>query len=631
MNLNYQDIVYSVEQMADHERLEFMTYIKAIDERLYYQLNPVEWIQDVLGIDKKTIIWSLNEGYDDLKEGKPRIMDDGTVLENGWDGTPDPIYNILQGLANWKDVVVMSSTGTGKTFIAAVACLWFLAVFPGSMVISVAPKEDLLKINLWGEIHKFKEKYKAKYPNAEFMKLEIHMGEKWLAKGFVAAVSAGEEVSNKAAGFHAEHMLYIIDETQGVDPAILAAIENTCTDRHNLRLALGNPRSSEDPLNQLYRRADFLGIRISSYDHPNIVSNNPNTDLRLHNIVVPGAVSWKSIISRRILYGPEPEYYNDNPKFKALVRGQVPAGSEFALFTERTIELVQEYLEGYRKREGELPHKEVVFEEILEPHDGRPLEGFVRIYRPAVNTHFNRYLLFGDVAEDNALGDWHACVVLDRINMEIVAMVHMRGDRREYIQRILFLAKQYRVYDWKRDIFHDPVVNWERNSGGALHLVDEFSEYPNLYIQRKYDNPATAEDVIVRATDQRGWFTHSQNRTDMIQELADWGFSLKDFPERIPDAVILEEMKTFVWNEKKNRYEHMNGHNDDTMMAIAGALITHKILPKPIPLANPPETERDDPRYSVMSQLKLKKERNKKGQGKIGGSWNVNKLPTYGR
>jgi hypothetical protein len=35
----------------------------------------------------------------------------------------------------------------------------------------------------------------------------------WLAVGFVAGVKADEASSTKAQGFHAEHMLMIIEET----------------------------------------------------------------------------------------------------------------------------------------------------------------------------------------------------------------------------------------------------------------------------------------------------------------------------------------------------------------------------------------------------------------------------------
>lgn len=618
MNLDYNEMVLHVEEMPAAERVEFMAIIKELDERLFYQLNPVEWIEEVLKIPRETIIWSLNKGYEDMNAKKPRVMDDGVVIEDGWDGTPDPLLKILTSLAEWKDVAVESSTGTGKTFIAALVALWFLAVFPNSKVMTLAPKEDLLKTNLWGEIWKFREVYTEKYGKAEFMALEIRFSKSWIMKGLVAAVAAGEEVSSKTAGFHAEHMLFIIDETQGVDPAILQAIENTCTDRHNLRLALGNPRNTEDPLHALFQRSDFVSIRISSYDYPNIVMNDPATDLKRHNILVPGAVSWKSIFSRRIMYGGDPEFYNNHPTYKALIRGIVPEGSELALFPEKVLEVVRTTL-----KENPI---EPVYEEILMPYDARPLEGFVRIYRPPLNNYFNRYVLFGDVAEDKATGDAHACVVLDRVTKEVVALVHMRGDRNEYVKHILFLAETFRVYDWRNDKFHLPVVNWERNSGGALHLIDSFADYPNLYINRKYDNPS--EEEIVRETDQRGWFTHGKNRPDMINVLEDWGNSLIQNSWRVTDEAIYDEMKTFVWNEKRKRYEHMSGKHDDIMMALAGALITDKILPDPIKLQEPPTTEFDDPRYLKVSQLNRKIARQKKAIRK-GGSWNVRKLPRY--
>lgn len=603
-NLTAGQLASYVENLPEADLHEFLAIVSTLDKRLYYQLNPLDWIEERLGIPKHTLRWSLNPGYSEkIRVGEKRIMDDGTVIPNGWDGTPDPIYAAAMGLAGWRDVVMQSSTGTGKTFFAAIITLWFLDVFPDSKVITVAPKEDQLKINLWGEIHKFKDNFMEEKPDCKFNVLSIEITKNWRAEGFVAAVSAGEEVSSKAAGIHAEHMLWIIDETQGVDNAILEAIENTCTAPHNLRLALGNPRHKEDSLHKLYLREDFVSIQVSSYDHPNIVLNDPEEDMREHNIVVPGAVSWKSIKQRRTKYGPEAKYYNNHPTYKALVRGIVPAGGELSLFTEKTLEVLQKRLGTLKKPAKNAPVP------ILERFpDG---EGHTRIYKAPEHTHLSRYILFGDVAEDTGKGDWHACIVLDRITMEIVAYCHMRGHRNAYVDEILFLAQYYRVFEVKTGKYHDPIVNWERNAGGALHLVKKFADYPMLYIGRKYD---TAEDQDMKKT--KGWFTGT-NRKEMIQELEEWGLTLSTYPERVPSITILEEMKVFVWDEKKRRFQHMAGKHDDIMMATAGVLITHKLLPNPVELDQSDPTQLTDHEKRV-SQLQRKQTRltNKRTTGK---------------
>ena len=443
------------------------------------------------------------------------------------------------------------------------------------------------------------------------MSLKIDLDEKWFAKGVVAAVRAGEEVSSKTAGAHAEHMLWILDETQGIEPAILAAIENTCTAPHNLRLYLGNPRHKEDMLHQTFLREDFVSIQVSSYDHPNIVLNDPAADIRSHEMHVPGAVSWKSIITRRKLYGPESKHYNKNPKYKALVRGEVPAGGELAMFGENILEILDAYL-GTENEPAEGAPKPL-YEKIFRPIGNKVLEGFVRIYKNPEHTHTNRYVLFGDVAEDAGTGDWHACVVLDRITLEIVALIHMRGHRRNYVKEILTMANKYRVYDPARDDYNYPVVNWERNAGGALHLIDEFMEYPNLFLARTYDN---ADNQKLKKR-QYGWFTHGKSRDDMMGELEDWGYMISEKPSLVPDYAILKEMKTFVWNEKRRRFEHMSGSFDDIMLATSGSLVTHKLLPEPKKVSEVRYTRRgeiDFGKQRTLIEQRLKRRPRRKGQ-----------------
>ena len=98
-----------------------------------YQRRPFDWIVERLGVDAETLLWSLDEAY----------------RSHTWDGTPDPMVVILTTLANWDNVGIESGTGTGKTFLAACITLWFLACHEDSIVVTVAPKDGPLKLQLW--------------------------------------------------------------------------------------------------------------------------------------------------------------------------------------------------------------------------------------------------------------------------------------------------------------------------------------------------------------------------------------------------------------------------------------------------------------------------------------------------
>lgn len=268
-----------------------------------YQKNPVAWLEDVLGIDRRTIVWSLNDYGPDFR----------------WDGTPDPLLKVLESVANFRDVGVESATGTGKTFLGACLVLWFLAVFPRSIVVTTAPKEQQLTLHLWKEVGRLWPQFIKRYPDAIDLKLHLKMGGRsdWYAIGFACGVGAAEQSATRAQGFHAEYMLIITEETPGVPAAVMTAFENTCTGPCNVRVAFGNPDHTADPLHVFCTQPTTTHVRISALDHPNVVLDNAS--------IVPGAVSRASIQKRAERYGVDSQIY------MSRVRGICPEESSESL------------------------------------------------------------------------------------------------------------------------------------------------------------------------------------------------------------------------------------------------------------------------------------------------------------
>jgi phage terminase large subunit len=276
-----------------------------------YAENPLGFFVEKLGIPEHTLRWELNAGYD--------------VYE--WDGTKEPLLAILEGLVAWDDVAVESATGTGKSFLGAAIILWFVASFYEARVFTFAPKEEQLRAYIWMEIGKLWDRFHVLFPTAVLTDLRIRMrgvrDMAWGAQGYAVGTGANEEVSTKAQGMHAKHMLLIYEETPGIKTAVTEAGANTCTAPHNIRLAFGNPDHQLDALHLFGH--DMLGlprpgvrnVRISALDHPNLVTKNAD--------VVPGAASEKSIRTRLNKYGAEHQLY------KSRVRGISPAESKDAL------------------------------------------------------------------------------------------------------------------------------------------------------------------------------------------------------------------------------------------------------------------------------------------------------------
>lgn len=293
-----------VEYLLPEERQELDAHLVALADAprpdIAYQHDPVGWMRDRLGIPERMVKWSLHPEY----------------AGHRWDGTPDPLARMCEAIAAGQDCGVESATGTGKTFLAAAIVLWFVACFEDALVVTTAPKEGQLTTQLWKEIGRAWGKFSAAYPWASKVTLRIRMKEgsgeqeTWAILGYACAVGSVEDSATKAQGFHAAHMLIVTEETPGIDPAVMTAFKNTCTGDHNVRLALGNPDHPRDSLHRFCQEKDVVAIRVSAYDHPNVVCGRE---------VIPGAVGRKSVASKLEDYKGE-----THPMFKSRVRGICP-------------------------------------------------------------------------------------------------------------------------------------------------------------------------------------------------------------------------------------------------------------------------------------------------------------------
>jgi len=269
--------------------------------RQFYAVNPAEYISDRLGVSREMIDWSLLEEY----------------KSHRWDGTENPLKTILTALAEGKWVGVESATSTGKTFLGACIVLWFLECFKNSIVVTSAPKQDQLSLHIWKEITKLF----AMFGKGELTTLRLRMvpnSDEWVALGFVAGIKANEESSTKAQGFHAEHMLIILEETPGIPQQIITAFQNTCTAPHNLMLAFGNPDHQLDNLHRFCKLPNVTHVRISAFDHPNVVLDDAN--------YIPGATSRMGLKRMLDRYGDEM-----NPLYRSRARGISPAQGQDSL------------------------------------------------------------------------------------------------------------------------------------------------------------------------------------------------------------------------------------------------------------------------------------------------------------
>ena len=215
-----------------------------------------------------------------LAEIQPRIQKDpvlffDNILECGhWSVQDEIVTSIFRN----QRTTVRSCHGSGKSYIAARAALAYLFAYPNSVVLTTAPTWRQVEDIIWREINRAISLTGGKL-GGQPLKTRFEISPKWYAKGI------SSDKPDNVQGYHAEHILIIVDEAAGVTPAILQAIEGLLTSANVRLLYIGNPTVGFGPFYDSHKSSFFNKIKISVFDTPNFTYNNIKTisDLKQYN------------------------------------------------------------------------------------------------------------------------------------------------------------------------------------------------------------------------------------------------------------------------------------------------------------------------------------------------------------
>lgn len=175
----------------------------------------------------------------------------------------------LQALADYPRVAVRSGHGVGKTALEAWALLWFLFTRPFPKVPCTAPTRQQLYDILWAEAAKWMERAPALQPYFEWQKTRIiqrQHPERWFA------VARTANKPENLAGFHEDHLLFIVDEASGVADTIFETIEGALTTADAKLLICGNPtRNSGEFHDAFFKNRSLYWVRkVACSDSPRV-------------------------------------------------------------------------------------------------------------------------------------------------------------------------------------------------------------------------------------------------------------------------------------------------------------------------------------------------------------------------
>jgi phage terminase large subunit len=270
-----------------------MTPREAFEEKLrHWRYHPYDFTVEVLGAkelkdkDKfpniKVITTQQREVLEDL--GKLALSKKKFQLGHAL-SEAEKLYIKKTGLS------IKSGKGSGKTALLAWVVIWFLCCFSFSIVICTASKLDQVKDVLWREISKWVKHSVDHGKYGTFVKDSMEIkGEKIYMKGhkgqkgqewFAIARSAttqkqGETPAETLQGFHAEHMMIIVDEATGVSDNVFMPLDQTLTDPVNFLVMTYNPtRTSGFAYQSQHKnRNEFLCYRWNCEESENVTQES---------------------------------------------------------------------------------------------------------------------------------------------------------------------------------------------------------------------------------------------------------------------------------------------------------------------------------------------------------------------
>jgi len=250
---------------------------------------------------------------------------------------------LLRSVKDNEITIARSANAVGKGFSAAIAALWFYNNPIETKVILVAPpssNQRQLRL-IWGEIEShlyYRKKGKVHIhrhlANAGTVtSLAIQKSNRHFIRAYTVPITGTiDQRKAKFSGEHAERLMYIIDEADGVlsaFPEVWGAIQSCISGGNAKVLMLFNPRAQVGPVWELERTGKANLIELDAFDHPNVALGPIGyTDKGEPIEHIPGAVTRKVTVER-IVDWSIPANETELEKIKDNLQRGEPGGAQF--------------------------------------------------------------------------------------------------------------------------------------------------------------------------------------------------------------------------------------------------------------------------------------------------------------
>lgn len=239
---------------------------------------------------------------------------------------------ILRSIQKNRRTAVRACHSSGKTFVLAIAALWWLARYVDGIVLTTSSTFRQVKTQLWPEIHRLIAQAKVPYPALGNTELRLR-NESNFALGF------STDRATNFQGYHGKHVLIIVDEAPGIEAGVWDAIAGTMAGGKVHVVMAGNPVFPSGAFYDAFTRERDLWncIVISAFDSPNLKGITLENLLKMDSSEggpldqnpVPHLVTKRWVFDQFKAWWHGDE--SSSPNWVSRVRGQFPDQAQNAL------------------------------------------------------------------------------------------------------------------------------------------------------------------------------------------------------------------------------------------------------------------------------------------------------------
>ena len=189
-------------------------------------------------------------------------------------------------IRDYNRVAIKGGHGTGKSQSLGAIIPWFLHVFQPSIVLTTAPGAKQVKNQTWSEMRKQLQK-----STCELLPGLLPSDSAWNVAPMHQALGVTTDTQQQFRGVHAENLLIIVEEAEGVDATRIEEAENMCVAPNNKIIAVSNAIIPHGWFYDCFKAdSGWHCVTLNCMNHPNVLTGRP---------VIPGAVT-KEWVDKRV-------------------------------------------------------------------------------------------------------------------------------------------------------------------------------------------------------------------------------------------------------------------------------------------------------------------------------------------